>query len=111
MTDFAQYLAVGFAGIGLGYFIPRSRDVMTRIDALPSEEEEAQGEEQTTCYEECFEALPVPALLVDKQGLILHANGAAAELFGRSAEQMRGRALVEATGSVELDQLASEARI
>lgn len=110
MSELTDLIAVGVAGIGLGYFIPRSRDVMTRLDAQDPTEAEEQQTAETTIFEELFELLPVTVLVVSEQNAITHANPAATQLFGRTSAQMTGRAVVEATGSIELDRLISEAQ-
>jgi two-component system phosphate regulon sensor histidine kinase PhoR len=81
---------------------------MTRIERVDSVVKERENEERAMPFEELFRALPLAALIVGARNRIIQANGAAGELFGRTAEQMRGRAVVEATGSTELDQLVLE---
>lgn len=110
MSELAQCIAVGLAGVGLGYVIPRSRDVMTRLERIDPDAKEREDEGRATLFEEIFAATPLAALIVGPHNLIIQANDAAGELFGRTIEQMRGRAVVEATGSSELDRLVLEVR-
>ena len=110
MSEVAHLVVVGIAGIGLGYFIPRSRDVMARVDTFYASEEEEQREEEATLFDELFSSLPVAVLIVDAHNAITHVNPTATQLFGRTSAQIVGRAVVEATGSVDLDRLIIEAQ-
>ena len=101
---------VGVVGIGLGYFIPRTRDVMTRVDTMHTTQECEEREEEATLFDELFTSLPVTLLIVDAQNTITHVNPAATRLFGRTGMQMIGRAVVEATGSFDLERLIVEAQ-
>jgi two-component system phosphate regulon sensor histidine kinase PhoR len=110
MSELAHCAAVGITALAVGYFIPRSRDVITRIDALRPLEIEAADVTQDATLDEIFAAMPVAILIVESEGLIRRANYAAGELFGRTHGQMAGRAVVEATGSSDLDHLVAEVR-
>jgi two-component system phosphate regulon sensor histidine kinase PhoR len=54
-------------------------------------------------------ALPVAALWLDRAGYVKLVNHAAAEGFDVDPERVRGRALIEAFGSIELERLVRRA--
>jgi two-component system phosphate regulon sensor histidine kinase PhoR len=56
-----------------------------------------------------IEALPLPLLVVDRSTYILGFNARAAALFGLDERRARGRALIEAVPSIELERLISRA--
>lgn len=54
-------------------------------------------------------SLPVPLLLVERNGYIKAVNTAAAALVGADPERARGRALIETIASVDLERLVRRA--
>ncbi len=110
MSSLAQVVGVGLLSLGIGYFIPRSRDVLNRVEPLPIDEGGSELDDVFSVFEEVFAALPVTALIVNAQQEIIHANPQATILFGRTHAQILGRALVEVTGSYEWEQLITEAQ-
>ncbi|MCK6557889.1 PAS domain S-box protein [candidate division KSB1 bacterium] len=94
-TAFFAGCAVLFAGLIYGGFRFRVHQVRAREREL----EQAVAEKTTRLQEThsflatVKESLPIGLLVLDARGLIVEVNRAAQELFGFSAEEMRGREL------------------
>ena len=61
--------------------------------------------------ERFVELLPIAALIVNRAGQVRFANDAAARVFGTEIERVRGRALIEAVASVELERLVQRGQL
>jgi len=96
--------AVGAAG---GFLVARARRGAPpqQADAAAPVREESNNES----LERLIGLVPAPMLLVDGNGYVKALNRAAAEAFGTDTERARGRALIEAAGSIELERLARRA--
>lgn len=98
-------LIVGAAG---GYFAGRG----SRRQLPPPAERSAETPETPPddALERVVDLSPIAALLVDGRGHVTHANAAAARIFEIDTERARGRALIEAVGSIELERLVQRAQ-
>ena len=64
---------------------------------------------QRESLERLIGLVPAAMLLVDRNGYVRAMNGAAAAVFETDSERARGRALIEAAGSIELERFARRA--
>jgi two-component system phosphate regulon sensor histidine kinase PhoR len=98
-------LLVGAAG---GFFAAR----FSRSGSQPRAPDvaEMRTEQQfDDSLEQIVALMPVAALVVDRNGYLKFANAVAERAFDMDAERGRGRALIEAIGSVDLERLVRRA--
>ncbi|MGA3036074.1 MAG: ATP-binding protein [Vulcanimicrobiaceae bacterium] len=94
-------LLVGAAG---GFFATR----FTRNSSQPRAPDVAEKrteQQRDDSLEQIVGLMPVAALVVDRNGYLKFANAIAESAFEMDAERGRGRALIEAIGSVDLERL------
>src|SRR5271170_5002202 len=96
-------LLVGAAG---GFFVARFSRNGSRPRA-PDVAEKRAEQQRDDSLEQIVARMPVAALVVDRNGYLKFANTMAERAFDMDAERGRGRALIEAIGSVDLERLVS----
>ena len=94
-------LLVGAAG---GFFAARFTRNGSRPQA-PDVAEKHTEQQRDDSLEQIVALMPVAALIVDRNGYLKFANVIAEGAFEMEAERGRGRALIEAIGSVDLERL------
>ncbi|MBV8583993.1 MAG: hypothetical protein JO241_08345 [Candidatus Eremiobacteraeota bacterium] len=97
-------LIVGAAG---GYFAGRAA---REQPASPAAQNLTEPEAPDDGLERVIDLLPVAALLVDERSHVTRGNATAARVFDIDTERARGRALIEAVGSIELERLVHRAQ-
>jgi len=103
----ATGILAGIAGAAAGYLGAHLRRG-TGSEAAPVSPEQAAPASDGS-LERIVTSLPAPMLLVEGNGYIKAINDAAAELVGADAQRARGRALIEAIASVDLERLVRRA--
>lgn len=102
-------LAAAFGAAG-GYLAARaSSPHAPHASALESVASVPDEEARSASLERLVGIVPLPMLLVDRNGYLKALNRAAAQTFDTDASRARGRALIEAFGSIELERLAMRA--
>jgi two-component system phosphate regulon sensor histidine kinase PhoR len=98
-------LLVGAAG---GFFVARFSRNGSQPQA-PDVAERRTEQQRDDSLEQIVALMPVAALVVDRNGYLKFVNAAAERAFDMDAERGRGRALIEAIGSVDLERLVRRA--
>jgi len=98
-------LLVGAAG---GFFALRFIRNASEPQATDVAENRVE-QQRDDSLEQIVGLMPVAALIVERSGHLKFANAAAARAFEMDVERGRGRALIEAIGSVDLERLVRRA--
>lgn len=96
-------------GAAAGYFAGRAGRQPLTAPAPAAAEPPAQIRDDDS-LERLIDLLPIAALLVDARRYVMYGNSAASQVFEVDCERIRGRALIEAIGSVELERLVERAQ-
>lgn len=96
------------AGAAGGFFAARFSRNGSQAPA-PAVAADRAEQHRDDSLEQLIGLMPVAALIVDANGYLKFANAAAERAFEMDAERGRGRALIEAIGSVDLERLVHRA--